>query len=388
MAESRRRTFVIFFTVVFSTYALVNFYIFLRGWQALVLYRQFRLYAAMVFLFLFLAYIAGRFLERRTDSFINTIFVWTGSLYLAAMVYFFLILIIIDVFKLIYFLIPNFHLAIFDDPKYNIISFVSVVTVVIVTVAIGLLNAVHPRLKRINIPINKKAGKYKELKIALVTDIHLGTIISHARLSRIVKKVNIINADIVLLAGDVVDEDIKPVIKYNLGEILKQIKSKLGVYAITGNHEYIGGVEPAVKYLTAHDVIELRDKTIIVDNGFYLVGREDRSGMGFGARKRKSLAELTEGIDYSYPVILMDHQPGHLNEAQENRIDLQVSGHTHHGQLFPFNFITKKIYELSYGYKKTGNTHYYISCGVGTWGPPVRTSARPEIVEINLRFEG
>lgn len=383
---TKRSSFIKFFAVVFSTYGLINFYIFLRGWQALHLYPQFRLYASIVFVFLVLSYIAGRFLERRSESFINTIFVWAGSLYLAAMVYFFFILIVIDIFKLIYLLIPGFHLSLFDDSRYNITAFVTVVTIVVITVAAGLINAVHPRIKRITIPVNKKAGKYKELKIALVTDIHLGTIISHARLSRIVKMVNSINADIVLLAGDVVDEDIKPVIKYNLGEILKQIKSKLGVYAITGNHEYIGGVEPAVKYLTAHSVIELRDQTVFIDDSFYIVGREDRSGMGFGARNRKGLDELMEGVNKTFPIILMDHQPGHLSDAQENGVDLQVSGHTHHGQMFPFNFITKKIYELSYGYKMTGNTHYYVSCGVGTWGPPVRTSARPEIVEMIVRF--
>jgi predicted MPP superfamily phosphohydrolase len=202
-----------------------------------------------------------------------------------------------------------------------------------------------------------------------------------------VKDINLINADIVLLAGDVVDEDIKPVIKYNLGEILKLIKSKLGVFAITGNHEYIGGVEPAVKYLAEHNLIELRDTSILIDNSFFLIGREDRSGRGFGGRPRRSLLELMKGIDKSLPVILMDHQPVKLNEAFEYGIDLQVSGHTHHGQLFPFNFITKKIYELSYGYMKRGNTHYYVSCGVGTWGPPVRTSSRPEIVEIKLMFK-
>ncbi|RPI16843.1 MAG: metallophosphoesterase [Ignavibacteriae bacterium] len=385
--KSRRRSFITFFTIIFTTYGLVNFYIFLRGWQALAQYTQYKIYYVILFLLLSLSYIAGRFLERRSESFFNTIIIWIGSLYLAAMVYFLLILIVIDIFKLIYFLIPDFHLALFDNPEYNIISFITVVSIVTIATAIGFINAVHPRIKRITIPINKKAGKYKELKLALVTDIHLGTIISHARLRRIVRKINTIDADIVLLAGDVVDEDIKPVIKYNLGEILKLIKSKLGVYAITGNHEYIGGVEPAVKYLVAHDIIELRDQIVNLDDSFYIVGREDRSARGFGGKQRKPLNELMGNIDRNCPIILMDHQPGKLHEAQDNGVDLQVSGHTHHGQLFPFNFITKKIYELSYGYKKIGNTHYYVSCGVGTWGPPVRTSSRPEIVEIKMRFE-
>ena len=93
-----------------------------------------------------------------------------------------------------------------------------------------------------------------------------------------------------------------------------------------------------------------------------------------------------EGIDKSLPIILMDHQPVKLIEAERQEVDLQLSGHTHHGQLWPFNFITKKIYELSMGYRKKGNTHYYVSCGAGTWGPPIRTGNRPEIVKITLNF--
>jgi predicted MPP superfamily phosphohydrolase len=86
------------------------------------------------------------------------------------------------------------------------------------------------------------------------------------------------------------------------------------------------------------------------------------------------------------PIILMDHQPLHFEEAEQNGVDLQLSGHTHHGQLWPFNYITKKVYELSMGYVRKGNTHFYVSCGAGTWGPPVRTGSRPEVIEINVKF--
>ena len=93
-----------------------------------------------------------------------------------------------------------------------------------------------------------------------------------------------------------------------------------------------------------------------------------------------------EGIDKNLPMILMDHQPVHLEEAEKAGMDLQLSGHTHHGQLWPFNFITKKVYELSRGYKKKGDTQYYVSCGVGTWGPPIRTGNRPEIIALTITF--
>ena len=92
-------------------------------------------------------------------------------------------------------------------------------------------------------------------------------------------------------------------------------------------------------------------------------------------------------VDNSFPVILMDHQPFKLEEAVNNKVDLQLSGHTHNGQLWPFNYITDMVYELTWGYKKKENTHFYVSCGAGTWGPPVRTGSRPEIVNVVLKFE-
>jgi len=125
---------------------------------------------------------------------------------------------------------------------------------------------------------------------------------------------------------------------------------------------------------------------LVVKNSFTIVGREDRSYNRGSARRRKSLEELMKGVDRSLPVILMDHQPFALEEAVSHSVDLQLSGHTHHGQLWPFNFITKRVYELSWGYLKKGATHIYVSCGVGTWGPPVRTGNRPEIVNIKLSF--
>jgi predicted MPP superfamily phosphohydrolase len=212
----------------------------------------------------------------------------------------------------------------------------------------------------------------------------LGTIINRNRLSRIVKEINTLNPDIVLFAGDIVDEDIKPVIRFNLGEMLLNIKAKYGVYAITGNHEYIGGAEKADKYLSSHGIKMLRDTTILINNSFYICGREDRDSERFSGKKRKELKDLLIGIDTNKTLIVLNHQPTKLYEAVELGVDLHLSGHTHNGQLFPFNFITKKIYEISYGYKKTGNSNFYVSSGVGSWGPPIRIGNKPEIVNIKL----
>ena len=222
----------------------------------------------------------------------------------------------------------------------------------------------------------------------VISDIHLGTIVGRSRLQGIVEKLEELKPDLILLAGDIVDEDLAPVIKENTGEILRTIHAPMGVYGITGNHEYIGGAAKAVAYLQDHGITMLRDTSVVLSHGITLVGREDRSSRQFGGERRKDLTALLEGVRKDGPIILMDHQPFDLDSVAAAGVDLQVSGHTHHGQLWPFNYITNMVYEKSWGYLKKGETHFYVSSGVGSWGPPVRIGNRPEIVEITLTFAG
>jgi predicted MPP superfamily phosphohydrolase len=384
----RRRTFIIFFSIVLSLYALINYYIFKSGWNAIPQNSIFKLSYIIIFLILSLSFIAGRFLERASLSLFSSILVWVGAFWLSAMVYFFFFSLFFDLFRAINYFVTIFPKFITTDYQYSKeIILLSVSVIVILVVIAGYLNAVTPRIRTLDISIPKNVGNLRSLTIAAASDIHLGTIICKSRIERIVNKINSLNADIVLLPGDVVDEDLGPVIKQNLGQTLLKLSSKYGTWAITGNHEYIGGAEPACKYLDEHHVSMLRDSYIEIDKSIYIIGREDRSIKAFTGKTRRPLEEIMQGIDRTHPVIMMDHQPIKLDEAVRNGIDLQLSGHTHHGQLWPFNFITKKVYELSYGYRKTENTHFYVSCGAGTWGPPIRTSCRPEIVRIRLTFK-
>ena len=166
---------------------------------------------------------------------------------------------------------------------------------------------------------------------------------------------------------------------------LRQLQPPHGVYAIMGNHEHISGSEEAVRYMEESGITVLRDRAVRAADALWLIGREDRQAVFMGSG-RQPLAELMAGIDRREPLILLDHQPFHLEEAVKEGIDLQLSGHTHHGQFFPFNLITGAMYEMSWGYLRKGSSHFYVSCGAGTWGPPVRLGNRPEIVVIDLTF--
>ena len=384
----KKINFVIFFSIALSVYALINYYIFIREWEAGGFQSTWRTVYVAAFLLLSISFIAGRMLERVTLSWLSSTLVLLGSFWLAAMVYFLLFAFAIDIIRLLNFIVPFFpsFLTVNPERTKEITSF-AIIVVVLVIVLGGYINARTPIIKTLELSISKNGRTIKSLNIAVASDIHLGTIVCKSKLERIVQHINSLNPDLVLLPGDVVDEDIGPVIRNNLGETLRKIRSKYGVFAITGNHEYIGGVEPACKYLAEHGITMLRDTWVKIGDSLYVVGREDISIRGFTGKTRKPLSELMAEVDKSYPVILMDHQPFRLAEAEANGVDLQLSGHTHHGQLWPFNFITKKVYELSWGYKKKGSTHYYVSCGVGTWGPPIRTGNRPEIINIKLQFE-
>ncbi len=380
--------FLVFITIVLIVYGLVNSYIFVRGLQAIPIGSAWRPWYIAGFWCIASTFILARFMERAYPGGFTGVVTWIGSFWLAFMLYFILIAIFIDLARAInYFLhiIPQSFYV--DYQKTKVILLLSTLALVSIIVVIGFINARTPVIRKLELHIGKVVNGDKSLNIVMASDIHLGTIIAKRKANRLVASINELHPDIVLFAGDVVDEDLAPVINNNLGVNLLQIRSKLGVYAITGNHEYIGGVEPAVKYLREHGVTMLRDTAIFIGERFYLVGREDRDRSRFSGKNRKELAELMQLVSPGYPVILLDHQPFNLEHSVEQGIDLQLSGHTHHGQLWPFNHITNAIYEISCGYKLIGNTHFYVSTGFGTWGPPVRLGNRPEIVQIKLTFD-
>jgi len=378
--------FLVFFSIVLLIYSLVNYYIYIRGMQALPHEIAFRKWYPWIFLFLSASYIIGRFTERVWISPVSSFFTFVGSFWLALMVYFLMAVLVIDLVRLVLYFLPQPAVFANNYVNFKKYLFLAAVGITGIIVLAGHINALNPRVKRLDIHIDKKAGQLKTLHIAAASDIHMGTLVGPRRTSKLVRMLNECNADVILLAGDIVDEDLAPVIRYDLGRSLLKLKAPLGVFAITGNHEYIGGAEAAVKYLEDHGIRMLRDTSVKINESFYLVGRNDRDSKRFSAKERKGLDKVLEGVDRSLPLILMDHQPFNLQQVADAGVDFQLSGHTHHGQLWPFNYITKAIYEVSWGYKKKGNSQFYVSSGYGGWGPPVRTGNRPEILDIYITF--
>ena len=220
----------------------------------------------------------------------------------------------------------------------------------------------------------------------MVSDIHLGEIIDKNRLEKMVDKINELKPDVVLLVGDMIDDRIEIFERNDMGQQFLKIKSKYGVYGVLGNHEFFGGNTNAVEmaYQNA-GIICLVDEVTKVENSFYIVGRNDLSSRG-SAQGRKTLEVLLKDVDKKLPIIVMDHQPNNFKEGQLNRIDIQFSGHTHGGQYFPNNIITKLMFEQHWGFIKKGNSSFIVSAGFGTWGPPIRIGTNSEMVNAVINF--
>jgi len=379
---------LVFFSVFFAVYAAINYYIFIRGWQALSIFPHLKIVYLIVFLFISLSYIISKFLTDRIPVIVYDTLQWIGSFWFAFMLYFVLSLVLLDILRLLNHFLSIFPASLvnnYDAWKFG--AFIVVIVLTSVIVAAGYINTRILTVKNLEITLDKKSSPLKELRIVSFADIHLTAMNNEKFLSRIIDRTNSLNPDIVLIPGDFVDEKSDWLDSRGIGKSFFRIKSKYGTYACTGNHEYIVGIKDASKFITSHDINLLSDELVMIDSAFYIAGRDDRSKKQFTGEPRKPLEELMQGKDENLPVILMDHTPFGLEEAEQNNVDLQLSGHTHHAQMWPLNYITQMIYEKDWGYLKKGNTQYYVTCGVGTWGPPVRTGSRTEIVNLIVNFK-
>jgi uncharacterized protein len=377
---------IIFLSIVISVYLIGNAYIFFKGYNILPPVREKRILYTIIFIAVAVTFIAAKILESRHSSVLTDILNIIGGFWMAFLLYGFIFFILSDIIALIL-RIPGI-LNSSNIMHYRKWAFLLTAGISSVLILGGFINALIPVVKKYDITINKDAGDVKELKIAAVSDIHLGSIIRKRSIRKLSGILDEIKPDVVFLLGDVVDGELGPVLRGDLLKYFTMPHTVDGLFAITGNHEFIGGAERTIPYIESKGIRVLKDEVVTLPGGIRLIGRLDRDSRRFYGKQRLSLAELMQGMDTSGPVIVLDHQPFNLEEAQKNGVDLQMSGHTHNGQFWPLNYITRRIYELSYGYMKKGNTQYIVSSGYGLWGPRVRSGSRSEIVLVNIKFAG
>jgi hypothetical protein len=235
----------------------------------------------------------------------------------------------------------------------------------------------------------QEAKKPANMKIVLISDLHLGAIHSERRLEPLVNIINQMEPDLVAIAGDLFDDNNFDAIQdpERAITLLQQIKSTYGVYASLGNHDSGRNFDSMMEFLERSNIKLLTDDYEVIDNRLVLIGRVDPSPIGgFGDLKRQDISDLIDTLDPNLPVVVMDHTPSNLNEYDE-RVDLILSGHTHKGQIFPAGLVTNMIFEVDYGYyqRDASSPHVIVTSGAGTWGMPMRVGTNNEVVSIWMK---
>lgn len=330
-----------------------------------------------IFALVTFSYLIAMLLRKALPKPLTTLFRWIGSYWIGLMQYSVLLLPVADLAAW------GLRAASVSREDSILIAGWAVIIGLLLIMARGSRNAWSPVVREFEVTIPKSAGSMKQLHIAVASDLHLGMTVGRRHLQRLVNEVNAMKPDIVLLAGDVLDDAVEPFIRHNYGGLLGQIKSRLGTYAVLGNHEYYGGgIERYLPAMEKAGIPVMLDDHVRIADSFYLIGRKDKTD-----HARKSVAALVEGLDNSLPLIVMDHQPSAVREIAEAGVDLSVHGHTHRGQMAPNHLVTRRIFELDYGYKHIADRlHAFVSSGFGTWGPPIRLGSRSEILSITVKF--
>lgn len=378
-------SFISFLGIVLGVYGVANLYIWLHLAKVVPYLGALRVPVVLAFWTLVAAFPVGRIGGAFCRCTFTDTLAIVGSWYLGFMVYVLLLLAILDIVRIAdhWFRIVPYSLN-RRPGRAALVAFWSVLSLAVLVVAAGRWNAITPVVREYDIVL-RGSSKERPLRVAVATDLHVGLLVRNHWLSRMIETINSTRPDMVLLVGDIVDSDVTHAQEERLSEELGTLSAPLGVFAVLGNHEFYSGVEEAAASFRDGGVTVLRDEAVQVEGILTLVGRDDRAS----ARRGSSRFPLSAipGVEGSLPVIVMDHTPSDLQEAEDAGVSLQVSGHTHRGQLWPFNFMTSRIFEQDWGFLKKGETLYYISCGVGVWGPPIRTSSRPEVVVLNVSFQ-
>lgn len=374
--------YILIWVLFLLLYFLINYYIgrkILNGFN--YIFKISPLVFWIIFWTLALSYIISMFLNKFISPNLTNFLYLIGSYWMGLLMYTLLTFPIIGIINII---ISKSHLSNNLTDKYYIYQTILIALVFIIITTIGSFNAKNSYVTSFDIDIDKPSFK-EPVNVIMVSDIHLGNIIKNKRLSNMIDEINSLNPDIVIIAGDIIDSDIKPFLNNNMGREFSKIKSTYGTYATLGNHDLMTKAENQIaKILEENSVKVLRDESILINDSLYIIGRDDITINRFSENDRASLLDLTHNLDKSKALIVIDHNPKYINESLNANIDLQLSGHTHKGQIAPGNLVTNKMFEIDYGYLKKDNLNVVVSSGYGTWGPPIRIGSRSEIVQMKL----
>ena len=370
-----------FHTIITLAYIIPNIYVFLRILQVFI-NKGYKLYYTIIYLLLASIYPVSNLFPEESTGFLATVFNEIGNYILPFYLYLFLFVLVFDILLLINWI---FKISPVDKIKSNRFKISGLSAILLFSVAIvvaGVINFNTIRTSDYKIEIPRKLSKIKHLRIAFVADFHLQEGTNVRFVERFAKKISDINPDLMVFGGDIVEGDRQDENMTHFEKLLSEIKTKYGVFTVLGNHEFYAGQDKG-SFFDKAGMIVLCDTIVVIDSSFNLGGRYDSH-----FRTRKTIDDLMKSVIDTLPMILIDHRPTELDQVCRTAVDVQLSGHTHNGQMFPVNLITRRVYQLSRGYRKIGNTHFFVTSGIRLWGPPVRTTGKSEIMVIDITFTG
>jgi predicted MPP superfamily phosphohydrolase len=365
-----------FHTIITLAYVIPNIYVFLRIWH-LFINKGFKVHYTIIYLLFVSVYPLSSIIGRGSiASALNSIADYLLPFYL----YIFLTVLAFDFFLIINRLFKIVPTDKFLTTRFKATALSSLLLLSVCVVIAGIINFNTIRTSEYHVEIPGKSSTIRNLKIAFAADFHLQENVSVGFVKRFIKKIDLIKPDIMIFGGDIVEGNRKNEKMAEFEDLLNNISAKYGVFTVLGNHEFYSGQEKGSFFDNA-GIKVLRDTILYIDGAFGLGGRNDSH-----FTNRKSIDDLLENRADSVPLILVDHRPTEILQVSNTHTDIQLSGHTHNGQMFPINLITNSVYELSWGYRRIGNTHFFVTSGIRLWGQPVRTVGKSEIMVINVSF--
>ena len=381
----------IFLSVVCSVTAAIHYYLWARlvrdvGWPAPV-----HTWLTVLLIALAVMLPLGLVLVRLLPRDVLTLLMWATYTWMGLMFFLFVLLIPADIVRAISWLIDWFGGTPPNPERRQFLArrFGGVVGAGALAMAgWALYSASRPvAIKPVEVALRGLPPAFAGFRIVQLSDIHVGPTIGRAFIESLVARTNALQPDLVAITGDLVDGSVAEL--GALVEPLRDLRARHGVYFVTGNHEYFSGADAWIAHLRALGVTVLRNERVEIERDgqrIDLAGIDDPTGRSFAAGHGPDLARALAGHDPTRPVILLAHQPRGAAEAADLGVALQLSGHTHGGQIFPFNYLVGLQQPFVAGLHRLGDMAIYVSTGTGYWGPPMRLGVPAEITDITLKL--
>jgi predicted MPP superfamily phosphohydrolase len=377
-------SFILFLAVFFTLYGLLHFYLYRKLTCAFHVTWPYHVLIITFFVLMLLAPLLVNILTHRGSHRLATYLGYVGYTWMGALFLFFSIHLLIDIYQLIIFLLSKSSLQLITalNPG-NKVSFLLAVLVSLGIIVYGSFEAKNFKDETVSLRTRKLPPGVNALRIVQISDIHFSVINGVSLARKIVERIDGLHPDIIVSTGDLTDRGLNE--KERVEELFRNLKAPYGKYAVTGNHEFYAGINEAIEFTEKAGFRMLRNEGIQIAGLVNIVGVDDPAAKRLGMDTNVPESKILGRFSNDKLTILLKHRPM-IGEMSKGLFDLQLSGHLHKGQIFPFTLITSLLFQYHDGlFKLKADSYLYVSRGTGTWGPPVRFLSRPEITLIEFQ---